>query len=78
MSQTESDSHWAIEVLVQNPLAEGDCYPGDLLGCVLRLPAKTWAIERTHSKKVEEIMKSLKEIPDEIKEEVLQFSSRNV
>ena len=32
----------ALNVLETDPLAEGDLYPGDLLGSVLRLPADTW------------------------------------
>ncbi|GIJ58413.1 contact-dependent growth inhibition system immunity protein [Virgisporangium aurantiacum] len=32
----------AIDMLVDNPLAEGDFYPGDLLMTVLRLPSSTW------------------------------------
>jgi hypothetical protein len=33
----------ALDVLVENPLAEGDFYSGDLLWAVLRLPASVWA-----------------------------------
>jgi hypothetical protein len=33
----------AIEVLVEDPLAAGDHYPGDLLCAVLRVPSATWA-----------------------------------
>ena len=33
----------ALDVLVENPLAEGDFYPGDLLWAVLRLPVSGWA-----------------------------------
>ena len=32
----------AIERLRENPLAEGDCYPGDLLANVLRADAAFW------------------------------------
>jgi hypothetical protein len=32
----------AVDMLTDNPLAEGDFYPGDLLLTVLRLPASTW------------------------------------
>jgi hypothetical protein len=32
----------AIEALVDDPLAEGDFYPGDLLVSVLRLPDSAW------------------------------------
>jgi hypothetical protein len=33
----------ALDVLVENPLAAGDFYPGDLLGYVVKLPTSAWA-----------------------------------
>ena len=33
----------AVAVLLREPLAEGDLYPGDLLGSVLRLPDSAWS-----------------------------------
>ncbi|MER7441541.1 contact-dependent growth inhibition system immunity protein [Micromonospora avicenniae] len=33
----------AVRVLLRNPLAEGDHYPGDLLSNVLRLPDSAWS-----------------------------------
>ncbi|MFI6331351.1 contact-dependent growth inhibition system immunity protein [Micromonospora chersina] len=33
----------AVQVLLREPLAEGDCYPGDLLHSVLRLPDSAWS-----------------------------------
>lgn len=33
----------AVDVLVCEPLAEGDFYPGDLLAAVLRLPTSAWS-----------------------------------
>jgi hypothetical protein len=32
----------AVDMLADNPLAEGDFYPGDLLTTVLKLPSSTW------------------------------------
>jgi len=32
----------AVDVLVRDPLAEGDFYPGDLLRNVVRLPRSAW------------------------------------
>lgn len=32
----------AVDMLAENPLAEGDFYPGDLLTTVLTLPSSTW------------------------------------
>jgi hypothetical protein len=33
----------AVDVLVREPLAEGDLYPGDLLRSVVRLPDTAWS-----------------------------------
>lgn len=33
----------AVGVLLRDPLAEGDHYPGDLLATVLRLPESAWS-----------------------------------
>jgi hypothetical protein len=33
----------AVDVLVREPLAEGDLYPGDLLRSVVRLPDSAWS-----------------------------------
>ncbi|MEU4480653.1 contact-dependent growth inhibition system immunity protein [Micromonospora sp. NPDC023966] len=41
----------AVQVLLHDPLAEGDHYPGDLLSNVLRLPDSAWSnlqAERKH------------------------------
>ncbi len=32
----------AVEIVAEDPLAEGDFYPGDLLYVLLRLPASAW------------------------------------
>ena len=32
----------ALEILEQNPFAEGDCFPGDLLSAVTRVPQGYW------------------------------------
>ncbi|MCA9013757.1 MAG: hypothetical protein KDA77_00365 [Planctomycetaceae bacterium] len=32
----------ALEILVEDPLAEGHCYPGDLLNAVLDIPEPFW------------------------------------
>ncbi|MCT2587177.1 contact-dependent growth inhibition system immunity protein [Actinophytocola gossypii] len=32
----------AVRVLCADPLAQGDCYPGDLLNAVVRLPDTAW------------------------------------
>ncbi|MFG1775829.1 contact-dependent growth inhibition system immunity protein [Micromonospora sp. NPDC049051] len=42
----------AVEVLLRDPLAEGDYYPGDLLINVLRLPDAAWSNLRAERKRL--------------------------
>lgn len=37
---------YALALLADDPLADGDMYPGDLLVAVLRLPPEYWAAHR--------------------------------
>jgi hypothetical protein len=46
----------AIDVLEQNPLAEGDYYPGDLLNAVLGVDAAYWRANREQWERVDEIV----------------------
>jgi hypothetical protein len=39
----------AVAILLVDPLAEGDFYPGDLLAAVLRLPADCWHAYPDHA-----------------------------
>jgi hypothetical protein len=43
----------ALEELNDDPLAEGDCYPGDLLCAVLRIDADFWSRNETARAKVD-------------------------
>ena len=52
----------AMTFLNEDPLAEGDYYPGDLLGAVLALPADFWSGHRDLVAEVERIAAS---VPDE-------------
>ena len=47
----------AIEWLEQNPLAEGDYYPGDLLVAVLRIDGSFWPTHPTVLRRVRESQK---------------------
>ncbi|MEV0427582.1 contact-dependent growth inhibition system immunity protein [Micromonospora sp. NPDC050495] len=46
----------AVQVLVRDPLAEGACYPGDLLANVLRLPDSAWSSLRSERKRLESVL----------------------
>ncbi|MFE7312677.1 contact-dependent growth inhibition system immunity protein [Streptomyces sp. NPDC057555] len=45
----------AITLLHQDPLAEGDYYPGDLLGAVLEVPSEYWARHQDLAEEVDGI-----------------------
>jgi contact-dependent growth inhibition (CDI) system CdiI-like immunity protein len=50
----------AIDVLEENPLAEGDCYPGDLLEAVLGVDKQYWRVNRDQWEAVREIVESFR------------------
>ena len=66
----------ALEILSDNPLAEGDFYPGDLLKSVLNVPGKFWLSNPEHKKAMEEILHNNEskvfdaDLSDDIKEEL--------
>ncbi|MEV2238408.1 contact-dependent growth inhibition system immunity protein [Micromonospora sp. NPDC049891] len=49
----------AVHVLLRDPLAEGDYYPGDLLANVLRLPDSAWADLRADRKQLASVLTEL-------------------
>jgi hypothetical protein len=53
---------FAIEHLQENPLTEGDFFPGDLLCVVLRVKAEFWASHWDAHEKVEVIAKKVREL----------------
>src|SRR5436309_10410869 len=63
----------ALEVLEQEPLAEGDFYPGDLLACVLRLRREVWAREWEWRDRTRAVLGRLPEVPKELHEAVAAF-----
>ena len=63
----------AIEVLDDNPLAEGDFYEGDLLCAVLTVEHSFWDKYANHHSKIAEILKSVATPPHEISEVVSKF-----
>nr|WP_240948344.1 contact-dependent growth inhibition system immunity protein [Planosporangium mesophilum] len=48
----------AAAVLADDPLAEGDYYPGDLLYTVLRLPDKQWHGAERHRERLVEVLRT--------------------
>ena len=63
----------ALEALEQNPLAEGDFYPGDLLHSVLRLEGEFWSREWEWRARIRGVLEQLREAPDELKDAVAFF-----
>ena len=49
----------AVQVLLRDPLAEGDYYPGDLLRNVLRLPDSEWSSLRAERKRLASVLAQL-------------------
>ncbi|MEH0822107.1 MULTISPECIES: contact-dependent growth inhibition system immunity protein [unclassified Micromonospora] len=49
----------AVQVLLRDPLAEGDHYPGDLLSTVLRLPDSAWSTLRTDRERLASVLAEL-------------------
>ncbi|MFN0007128.1 MAG: contact-dependent growth inhibition system immunity protein [Planctomycetota bacterium] len=56
----------ALDVLEENPMAEGDFYPGDLLGSVLRADPEFWRRNADWRSRLERIVSGMSEIPEEI------------
>jgi len=65
----------ALEVLEQNPLAEGDFYPGDLLRSVLRVEPSFWSREWEWRDRLKVVLKGLTDVPKELSEVVAAFHS---
>ncbi|MFI5929327.1 contact-dependent growth inhibition system immunity protein [Micromonospora sp. NPDC051543] len=53
----------AVNVLLRDPLAEGDYYPGDLLANVLRLPGPAWLRLRVERKRLATVLTELVALP---------------
>jgi CDI immunity proteins len=66
----------ALEVLEQNPLAEGDYYPGDLLRSVLTVDSAFWSREWEWRDQLKAVFKRLKDVPNEVKDALEAFQSQ--
>jgi hypothetical protein len=68
----------AIEVLQENPLAEGRYYPGDLLQAVLEVDRQYWRSNREQWEAVSEIAESVAFAQMKLSEALLRFQARPV
>ena len=66
----------AIDVLEENPLAEGDYYPGDLLQAVLGVDLEHWRANREQWERVSEIVDSFTFAQARLSEAVQAFRAR--
>lgn len=49
----------ALNILIQNPLAEGDYHPGDLLIAVIKAKKEYWETHQEYQRILEEIVTAL-------------------
>jgi hypothetical protein len=66
----------AMDVLERDPLAEGEFYPGDLLGNVLRAEPSFWAEHGDCRDRVESLVASIS-IPQELIESLALFRKQS-
>ena len=67
----------AIEILERDPLTQGDFYPGDLLGNVLRVDPSFWDEHPDYRRRVESLLKDA-EVPRKLNEAVAAFRRSSV
>jgi hypothetical protein len=68
----------AIEILEQNPLAEGDYYPGDLLQAVLSVDPNYWRAHRDQWERADEIAESFFFAQARLAEPLQAFRARRI
>lgn len=67
----------ALAKLEQDPLAEGDFYPGDLLAAVLRVPQSYWTANPAQQAAIKKIIASLQDPGRTLKAEIDAFRAGN-
>ncbi len=67
-----------LDVLEQNPLAEGDYYPGDLLHAVLGVDAEYWRANRDQWERVDEIVEAFAFAQARLTDAVQAFRTRRL
>jgi hypothetical protein len=68
----------AAQVLLRDPLAEGNYYPGDLLSNVMRLPDAAWSNLRAERKRLAAVLADLLttsalDVDPKLRNEIVQF-----
>ena len=66
----------AIAILEQNPLAEGDMYPGDLLHAVLRVDKSYWQTNVEQWQSIDGIAVGLTSAVDDLRDSIDVFRTR--
>ncbi len=64
----------ALERLEEDPLVEGDYYPGDLLGSVLGIEAGFWRNHPDLRNSIEEIIRRSPALPKELQDRLAAFN----
>ena len=60
----------AVAVLAEDPLAEGDFYPGDLLNAVVRIPDAAWVGEERE--RLASVLRALPRLEDKMVREAVE------
>jgi len=63
----------AIEALEQDPLVEGDLYPGDLLASLLKVDQEFWTRRSGWRDGLQAVLEGLPSAPDELHDAVATF-----
>jgi hypothetical protein len=68
----------AVRLLLRDPLAEGDYYPGDLLRAVLRLPESAWSSLRAERGQLAAVLAELVADPalEPLRDDIVRFLDR--
>jgi hypothetical protein len=80
IGQTESLNRLipiAISKLRENPLCEGDMYPGDLLNAVLGVDPHFWHGHVDLAYEVEEVLQGVEQALERLREPIAQFKAAN-
>jgi hypothetical protein len=64
-----------LTLLEQNPLLEGDFYPGDVLAAILKVPPSYWSANPTQLARVEHIIASLD--TTDLEPDIIVFRTRS-
>jgi hypothetical protein len=68
----------ALDLLEENPLAEGDYYPGDLLHAILNVDGNYWHAHRDQWERVDEIVESFAFAQARLTEALQAFRARRI